>query len=94
MLPQQPTTSIVSTRSSRLIDRVLRLRRQLGIDISLSLRDPEEMLPSPGEDTFAMETLREASPVYNHRDWLTWSQSPCEGKLPEKKGQEELQRCP
>jgi hypothetical protein len=92
MLPQQATTSTASNRSYSLIDRVLHLRRQIGIDISLSVRDSEDILLSPRElHESSMETSRHASPAYDSRDWLAWSQSPGGGNLPEK-GQEERLR--
>jgi hypothetical protein len=85
MFPQQPTTYAATNRSHRLIDEVLHLRRQLGIDLSLSLRDSEDVLLSPRElQASSMEKPRHASPAYDRRNWLAWSQSPGEGNLPEK----------
>jgi hypothetical protein len=90
MLPQQPTTYTAINHSHELIGRVLHLRRQLGIDLSLSVRDSEDILLSPSElQASSMETSKHTSPVYDRRDWLTWSQSPGEGNLPEQ-GQEKL----
>jgi hypothetical protein len=85
MLPQQPTTFTTSNRIPSLIDRVLHLRQQLGIDIPLSVRDSEDMLLSPRElQASSIETPRSASPADNRRDWLVWSQSPGEGNVQEK----------
>lgn len=93
MLSQQPTISTTTNHNS-LVDRVLHLRRQLGIDLSLSLRNSEDMPLSLKEHQASfIETPQHASPAYGSQGWLTWSQSPCEGSLPEK-GQEELRRCP
>ena len=78
MLPQQPTTFTIPNRIPSLIDRVLHLRQQLGIDIPLSVRDSEE-LREP--QVSSIETLR---PADNRRDWLVWSQSPGEGNMQEK----------
>jgi hypothetical protein len=77
MFPQQATTSTANNHSSSLIERVLHLRRQLGIDLSLSVHDSEEP---------------HTSATYERRDWLAWSQSPSEGNLPEK-DLEECLRC-
>lgn len=86
MLPQQPTTFTIPNRVPSLIDRVLHLRQQLGIDIPLSVRDSEELRELQAS---SIETSRPASPADNRRDWLVWSQSPGEGNVPEK-GQEKL----
>ncbi len=88
MLPQQVPISTASTHSYGLIDRVLHLRQQLGIETALSVRDAEDILLSP-------EVLQASSlemPRLDCRDWLAWSQSPDEGNQPEK-GQEDLLRC-
>lgn len=90
MLSQQAIASIASNRFHSLIDRVLHLRRQLGIDIPLSMSDSEDTLLSSGELCEpSMETPRHALPTYNSRDWQPWSQSPGEGNRPEK-GEKEL----
>jgi hypothetical protein len=93
VLPPQATNAITSTQCHSLIDRVLHLRRQLGIDTLLCVRDSEDILLSPRElQESSMETPRHGSPAYDGRDWLAWSQSPGEGNLPEK-GSEDLFRC-
>ena len=84
MHPQQQTASAATDHYS-LIDRILHLRRQLGIDIPFSLRDPEDTLASP----MAMYKASVGTPghiplAYGRRDWLTWEQSPCRGNRPEK----------
>ena len=93
MLSQQLNTATATNRSHSVIDRVLTLRRQLGIDTSLSVRDSEDLLLSSGElQESSIETPRHASSAYDGREWLAWSQSPGEGKPPEK-GQKDLLRC-
>ncbi len=92
MPSQQPTDPTAINRSSSLIERVLNLRRQLEIDIPLSISDSEDMFPFPVEREPSMETSGYAQPVYDSRDWLSWSQSPNEGNQPEK-GAEEIFRC-
>ena len=54
---QQPTTS-TTTNLYSLVDRVLQLRRQIGIDIPLSVSDPEDTFPSPIERELSIETPR------------------------------------
>ena len=68
MLSKQRNVSLPDRQPHDIIERVLYLRQQLGIDIPLSIRD--------GEDTFSTN---------EHRDWLSWSQSPREGNVPQKK---------
>jgi hypothetical protein len=85
MLPQQFTASTATDHCRSLIDRVLHLRRQLGIDIPLSMSDPEDVFPSLMEiHEASVETPGYIPPAYDRRDWLTWEQSPCEGNQPEK----------
>jgi hypothetical protein len=87
---QQPTTFTTPNHVSGLIDRVLHLRHQLGIDIPLSVRDAEDLPHSPGElQASSKETARQASAAYHRRDWLVWSQSPGEGNVPEKEQEQE-----
>ncbi|MBA2681295.1 MAG: hypothetical protein H0U76_23205 [Ktedonobacteraceae bacterium] len=88
MLSQSPTTFTATNRYS-LVDRVLRLRRQIGIDIPLSVSDLEDTFPSAIERELSIETPKHTSPAYDRRDWLAWSQSPGGRNLPEKR-QEEL----
>jgi hypothetical protein len=81
----QPATTFTANRSHNLIDRVLRLRQQLGIDIPLALSDLEATHHFPREPLEpSMEMLRYDPPTSNHREWLIWDQSPCEEKRPEK----------
>jgi hypothetical protein len=85
MLPPPLTASTANDHCHSLIDRVLHLRRQLGIDIPLSLNDLEDISCSPMEiHEASVGTLRHIPARYDHRDWLTWSQSPCGGNQPEK----------
>jgi hypothetical protein len=91
MFSPRLTTSILSSRPHGLIDRVLHLRRQLGIDLSLSVRDSEDILPRELQES-SREMPRHASSANDSREWLAWSQSPGEGNLPEK-GQEERLQC-
>ena len=85
MLLYQRITSTTTDNSHSLIARVLRFRRQLGIDIPLSMSDPEDTSRSPIEMHGAsVGTPEHIPPAYDRRDWLTWEQSPCEGNQPEK----------
>ena len=81
MLPLQPTAP-----TATLIDRVLKLRRQLGIDIHLSINDVED------EPSMQATRQDQSTQTYNSRDWLVWSQSPaCENSATE--DQKEASRC-
>jgi hypothetical protein len=85
MLSQQPTAPKETSHFHSLIDRVLYLRQQLGIDIPLSMSEPEDTSRSPMEiHEASMGTPRHIPTAYNRRDWLTWSQSPGDGDQPEK----------
>lgn len=85
MLPHQRTASRATDHYYSLIDRVLHLRRQLGIDIPLSMNDPEDTLASSIEmHEASVGTPGHIPPAYDRRDWLTWEQSPCGGNPPEK----------
>jgi hypothetical protein len=85
MLPPQRTASTATDHFHSLIDRVLHLRRQLGIDIPLSMSNPEDTSLSPMEIYKAAGgTPGHIPPAYNRRDWLAWEQSPCKGNQPEK----------
>ena len=85
MYPQQPIASATTDNFHSLIDRVLHLRRQLGIDIPLSMSDPEDTSPFPMTiRDAAVGTPEHIPPAYDHRNWLTWEQSPCGGNRPEK----------
>lgn len=78
MYPQQRTASAATDRFQSLIDRVLHLRRELGIDIPLSLSDSEDTSFSLVEicET-SVGTPGHIAPAYDRRDWLIWEQSPC-----------------
>ncbi len=85
MYTQQRAASTATDHFHNLIDRVLHLRRQLCIDIPLSVSDPEDTSPSPMEiHEASMGTPGHIPPAYDRRDWLTWEQSPCGGNQPEK----------
>jgi hypothetical protein len=75
MLQHQQTAAATTDHCQSLIDSILHLRRQLGIDIPLSMSDPQDTSPSPIE-------MHEATGT--RRYWLAWEQSPCAGKRPEK----------
>ncbi|QBD75034.1 hypothetical protein EPA93_03100 [Ktedonosporobacter rubrisoli] len=86
MFPHQLIVSTPTDRFPSLIDSVLHLRRQLGIDIPLSISDPEATSLSSREEIRAASagTPGPIQPAYRRRDWLTWEQSPCAGKQAEK----------
>ena len=64
MLPELPATSTATKHFHSLVDRVLHLRRQLGIDIALSLRDTEDIHLSPrGFQESSREMPKHASPT-------------------------------
>ena len=81
---QQATTSTTTDSSRSLIDRVLDLRRELGIDIPLSTSDPEDTFLSPIGHELSTEMLKHTPRTYDSRNWLAWSQSPGGGNPPEK----------
>lgn len=80
MFLSQQSALPAKTRGQSLIDRVLELRRQLGIERSLAV--------SEGEDAFGSFTEMRACGIgrvpawRDRRNWLTWSQSPGEGHRP------------
>lgn len=85
MYPQQRNASITTNHSQKLIDRVLHLRRQLGIDKPLSMSDPEDTSLSQMELHEASVGMPGHIPsAYDRRNWLTWEQSPCPGNQSEK----------
>jgi hypothetical protein len=85
MLQHQQNASTTTKHGQSLIGRVLHLRRQLGIDIPLSMSDPEDTSPSPREmHEAAVGTPGHIPLAYNRRGWLIWEQSPCAGNRSEK----------
>lgn len=82
---EQRIASTTTDNFHSLIDRVLDLRRQLGIDIPLSMSDQEDTSSSSMTIHEAAVGTPEHIPLaYDHRDWLAWEQSPCGGNRPEK----------
>lgn len=78
MLPEQQTVSATTDPRRSVIDRVLHLRRQLGIALPLTLIDLET-LPTPIERRGISPAVSTSLPGIDgrgERSWLVWSQSP------------------
>jgi hypothetical protein len=86
MHAQSPTISLATDQTHSLTGRVLSLRQQLGIAIPFSMSYPEEICSSPEAYGRSTATHNDTPYTASKRDWLTWSQSPNDGRQP---GQDE-----
>ncbi len=79
MLPLQPAASTATSRRHTLIDRVLRLRQQSGINIPLSISDQQNHFFC-GQETHGDAVNKEPIATSRSQNWLAWSQSPTNRK--------------